>query len=235
MCGRFTLTGSDPGVLRQRFGLQEDPPLAPRYNIAPGQQVLTVRRREQSRRAELDLWGLVPHWADSPAVGYKLINARAESVAAKAAYRDAFRRSRCLIPADGFYEWAKTDSGKVPHWITLTDHGLFAFAGLRSAWRTPDEEWLPTCSIVTTTANSLVAPLHDRMPVILDPAAEELWLDPEADPADLQELLVPYDAVRMGEMAVSRAVNDADNEGPDLVLPAPPEPAQLELDPRSAQ
>ena len=189
--------------------------------MAPGDDVLGARGRRRLH-GELLRWGLVPHWADSPAVGVKTINARAETVAERPAYRDAFAR-RCLIVADGFYEWEKREDGpKQPWWVTLAGGEPFAFAGLWASWRSPEGERLRSCAIVTTRAAERIAQLHDRMPVILDPEAEAAWLAPETEEG-AQALLRPIDDDALALRAVGRAVNDARYDGPEcLAPPAPP-------------
>lgn len=229
MCGRYTLH-SEKEVLALRFrvdveGLNE---LEPRYNIAPTQQVPVVRIRDGAREAELMRWGLVPHWAESVEQAGKLINARSESAATRAPFRDAFRRARCLIPADGFYEWQRPREGnrKIPHWISLASGEPFAMAGLWAAWRERDlfgDRWLLSCAILTTRANEAIAPLHDRMPVILHPEAEDPWLDPalDGDVERLRGLLVPVPPEALQSHPVSTRVNSVRNQGPDLIGSAP--------------
>ena len=221
MCGRFTLT-AEPGVVARRFGA---PPAqgggtSPRYNVAPTQTVVTVTD-DGTRHLEQMRWGLVPAWAKDPSIGSKLINARAETLADKPAFRHALKRRRCLIPADGFYEWAATGGGpKRPLRVTLTTGEPFAFAGLWAEWTPPEGEPLRTCTIVTCEPNELMARYHHRMPVILSPEAEARWLDPRVeDPAVLLPLLVPYPADVMTAYPVSPLVNSPANEGPQLALP----------------
>ncbi|MEA2155094.1 MAG: hypothetical protein QOE11_1234 [Solirubrobacteraceae bacterium] len=225
MCGRFTLAATDPSQLRSRFALDERLEVRRRYNVAPGDDVLAIVRREDSEpEGTLLRWGLVPHWATDPReIGVKTINARAETVAERPAYRDAFARRRCLIVADGFYEWA---SG-TPHWITREDGAPFAFAGLWASWRprTGDPvEPLRTCSIVTTAATGPIVDLHDRMPVILPREAEGAWLDPATPESDLHHLLAAPTTALVNR-PVSRAVNDARHDAPDCL--DPPEQAAL--------
>ena len=230
MCGRYTLATPDLGQLRTRFALRDSLEVRRRFNVAPGDDVLAViRRGDDAGRPEAAYlrWGLVPFWAADPGeVAAKTINARAETVAERPAYRDAFERRRCLIVADGFYEW----SGGVPHWITRSDHEPFAFAGLWSSWRpkgaSREVEPLRSCAIVTTAAAGAVAALHDRMPVILDPSHESLWTDP-ATPADELHALMREPAVAdsLAYRPVSRAVNDARHDEPDCL--DPPEQAAL--------
>ena len=224
MCGRFTLATPDPSQIRARFPIGERLEVRRRYNVAPGDDVLAVvRRREGQPEGALLRWGLVPHWASDPRdLGVTTINARAETVAERPAYRDAFARKRCLIVADGFYEW----SSGTPHWITREDGAPFAFAGLWASWRPPTDEAvepLRSCTIVTTAASGPVSALHDRMPVILPADAEADWLDPETPAAALHELLVP--SATLVARPVSRAVNDARHDAPDCL--DPPEQAAL--------
>lgn len=194
MCGRFTLKTPTP-VLLEHFAVSGLPPWKPRYNLAPSQDVLAVRRPEPDgpREAVLLHWGLIPSWSDDPTAGYKMINARAESVATRPAFRNAFRRRRCLIAADGFYEWQKHGRSKQPYYIRRPDAGPLAFAGLWEYWRkSPSGEPIESCTIITTTANAVLRELHDRMPVVLEPADYDLWLDPQTeDRQRLEELLVP--------------------------------------------
>jgi len=225
MCGRYTLAATDPSQLRARWPIGERLELRRRYNVAPGDDVLAVvRRPETEPQGALLRWGLVPYWADDPAqLGVKTINARAETVAERPAYRDAFARRRCLVLADGFYEW----SAGTPHWITREDGAPFAFAGLWASWRpreAGDVEPLRSCAIVTTAAAGRVRDLHDRMPVILDERDEARWLDPEAAAAQLHALLAAS-GHSLTARPVSRAVNDARHDAPDCL--DPPEQAAL--------
>lgn len=225
MCGRYSLTGPSPDRLRERFRLGPEIPLEPRYNIAPGQHVAAVTTtRDGDPRGDVLLWGLVPHWADSPKVGWKMVNARAETVAERPAFRDAFARRRCLIPADGFYEWQRRTHGpKLPWWITREDHEPFAFAGLWATWRAaPDVEPLRTCTILTTQASASLREVHDRMPVILPAQAEGAWLDPATPPDDLLALLEPFTAIT--RVPVSTAVNDVGHDAPDCIVAVEPPP-----------
>jgi putative SOS response-associated peptidase YedK len=225
MCGRYTLATPDPSQLRVRWPVGERLEVRRRYNVAPGDDVLAiVRPRDAEPQGALLRWGLVPYWATDPKeIGVKTINARAETVAERPAYRDAFARRRCLILADGFYEW----SSGTPHWITRSDGAPFAFAGLWASWRPRDQddvEPLRTCSIVTTAAAGPVRDLHDRMPVILDPADEASWLDPATPADDLHALLSPT-AAPLRLRPVSRNVNDARHDAPDCL--DPPEQTSL--------
>lgn len=220
MCGRFTLAVPGEQVAAQ-LQLAATPELSPRYNIAPTQQVGAVRAAEGGRELVLLRWGPVPSWAKDPSVGARMINARSETAAEKPAFRTALRQRRCLIPADGFYEWQAAAGGKQPYHIRLADGGLMAFAGLYEHWKAPDGEWLHTCTILTTEANALMRPLHDRMPVILAPEHYSMWLDPGLrDAGPLQPLLAPYPPELMAATPVSKAVNRVSNDGPDLLAPA---------------
>ncbi len=229
MCGRFTLraTREELAALFQ-LPMEQVPPWVPRYNIAPTQPVLGVRVLQESdlgREMTFLHWGLIPFWADDPRIGSRLINARAETVADRPAFRAAFRRRRCLVPADGFYEWRKVDGRKQPYLVQLRGGRPFAFAGLWERWER-EGSVIESCTIITVPANALVAPLHDRMPAILAPADHELWLDPrEQDRRRLLSLLQPYPASEMEAFPVSPRVNHPRNDDPDLVQPiSPPDP-----------
>jgi len=234
MCGRFSLT-SPLSELRALFGFEARPNLRPRANIAPTQEVLALRAGDGGGpEAFFPRWGLVPAWAGDPAVGARMINARAETLAEKPAFREAFRRRRCLVPADGFYEWRAAAGGRRQPWrIARPDGDPFAFAGLWEAWRDPARsELLLTCSIVTTEANAALHDLHPRMPVILDPADHARWLDPAAEEVALRALLRPAPEALLESYPVSPAVNDVRNDSPDLLHPAaplPPAPVQASL------
>lgn len=229
MCGRYAL--SQVAELPARFGLgQLTLDLAPRYNIAPGQFAPVILQAGDERRAEVMRWGLVPAWSREAQPGYATFNARAEGIAAKPAFRGPIRRQRCLVPADGFYEWRKDDARKQPYYIHRTDGALFAFAGLYDRYRQPDGEILQTYTIITTTPNALIAPLHHRMAVVLPPADEDEWLDPAVtDPEQIARLLRPSAPDVLAAYPVGRLVNDGRREGPELIAPlaAPPESAPL--------
>ncbi len=222
MCGRYTLAAPDPAQIRARFPIGDTVPVRQRFNVAPGDEILAVTTdREGAPRGETLRWGLVPHWASEPASPVKMINARAETLEDRPAFRDAFGRFRCLILADGFYEWASSPgpSGrpyKQAFHITRGDGEPFAFAGLWSIWRR-DELELRSCTIITTAANPAVAPLHDRMPVILDPGAETTWLDPSTPRPHLAALLTPLEVSATAIRAVGPAVNDARYDGPECL------------------
>lgn len=222
MCGRFTLA-TPREDLAEELGIFVPDDYRPRYNIAPGQPVLIVLADDGGARAERARWGLVPPWAEDPAIGNRLINARAESAAQKPAFRHAFRRRRCLIPADGFFEWQKGPHGKIPFYIRHVGRRPFTFAGLWEEWR-PDPESPPlrTCTILTTDANPLVRPIHARMPVILPPGERERWLDPDADPRTLAPLLQPYPRDDLEAYRVSTLVNSPRNDRPECIEPAGP-------------
>ncbi len=225
MCGRFTQT-TDPAEVADAFEADladEARALPPRWNVAPTQDVTVVLPHEGGRRVESLRWGLVPAWATSPAIGSRLINARAETVATTPAFRVAIRRRRCLIPADGFYEWRREGRRRQPFLAQPTGNGPMAFAGLWSLWRDPEaDEWLRSCAIVTTTPNAVLAGLHDRMPVVLPPDAWAPWLDTDTEAGEVRAMLrpAPDDALRL--VPVSPLVNDVRNEGARLVEPVVP-------------
>jgi putative SOS response-associated peptidase YedK len=204
MCGRFSLRTSGKAVA-DFFGLPEIPTLPARFNIAPTQPVPAVRvgPEHEGRGLALLRWGLIPAWAADLIIGNRMINARAETAATKPTFRKAFRQRRCLIVADGFYEWKKFNGRKQPYYIRLQDGQPFAFAGLWERWNRGDSP-IDSCTILTTDANELVGSIHDRMPVILDPGDYDLWLDPDVqDPKRLEPLLVPYTSEAMAAWPVS--------------------------------
>ena len=222
MCGRFTLS-ANLDDLQGRFGFEaRDLEYRPRYNIAPTQPVLVVSVDSQhgDRRAEFMRWGLVPFWAKDLKIGYRMINAVAETAAGKPAFRAAFKKRRCLILADGFFEWRKDGKEKIPTYIFQKSKAPFAFAGLWENWRSPEGEQVRSCTILTTTPNELIQPIHNRMPVILSQETEALWLDPMTEEAEtLTPLLIPSPAEELTTMVVSGHVNSARNEGPECVEP----------------
>jgi len=221
MCGRFTLITSAE-VVAEQFQLIEVPSLSPRYNVAPTQPVAAVRPSPGNGGRELVLlrWGLIPFWAKDSAIGSRMINARSETVAQKPAFRAAFRRRRCLVPADGFYEWQRQERGKQPFYIRLDDEKPFAFAGLWEHWEGPDENTIDSCTVLTTEPNDLIRLLHNRMPVILAPKDYDLWLDPGVQEAELlQPLLRPYPSENMIAYPISTWVNSPSNEGPQCIEP----------------
>ncbi len=229
VCGRYVLT--TPGeVLAQIFDtapppeevLQEMASVVPRYNIAPTQRVPIVRRISAGpRELAFAQWGLVPHWAKDSAIGNKLINARAETAAEKPSFRDAMKRRRCLIPADGFYEWQKRGKGKQPWLLRVKGARPFAFAGLWSQWKNPEDgATLESCAILTTTPNELIATVHDRMPVILPETTWQRWLDDAPPGTPFTDLFLSFPAAQMEAFPVSKRVNSPANDAPDLVEPA---------------
>jgi putative SOS response-associated peptidase YedK len=218
MCGRYTVRSIQP--VAELFGISLPPEFQPRYNVAPTQDVLVVRSasKEQTtaaRRGDLLRWGLVPSWADDPSVGNRMINARAETAATRPAFRDAMKRRRCLVPADGFYEWQVREDSKrkQPHLIRMKDDRPFGFAGLWDTWRRGDEP-LETFTILTTSPNELVANIHNRMPVIVAPEEFERWLDPNVDATGVADLLKPYPADQMRAGPVGLGVNNPKNDDP---------------------
>lgn len=221
MCGRFTLIAS-PAQLRQTFiGVQIPDAVAPRYNIAPSQPVAVIPN-DSSNALNFFSWGLIPSWAKDPAIGNRMINARAETLAEKPSFRSAFRRRRCLIPASGFYEWRQEIGRKVktPMYIHLKSGKPFAFAGLWESWNAPDGSNILSCAIITTTPNELMQSIHNRMPVILPEVAYDLWLKPGEQPLDrLQALLQPYPADEMSAYPVSTLVNSPENDVAACIQP----------------
>lgn len=241
MCGRFTLRASREAIAEQ-FSLLEVPPISPRYNIAPrqpvgivrsrgsgqipeavsssGEEVATPIARVPDREFVFARWGLIPAWAEDPAIGDRLINARAETVASKPAFRRAFRYRRCLIPADGFYEWRQEGRRKQPYFFRLPGDELFAFAGLWESWEGPDHSYLESCTIITTDANEQVRPFHDRMPVILTRDQYERWLDPtESRPERLMQLLQPFEGAKLEVLPVGTWVNNPSFDDPRCIAP----------------
>ena len=220
MCGRYSLI-ADLGELARRFEFDGDwLTLESAYNIAPTQDVLTVVGGE-TRRGGFMRWGLVPWWAKDVSIGSRMINARAETVAEKPAFRDALRRRRCLVIADGFYEWQRTGDSRRPMRVVIRSGEPFAFAGLWSVWKDPDGNRVPSCAIITTTANDLLRPVHDRMPVVLPREMEALWLDSNVDdPNMLASVLTPYADDAMQVYEVSNLVNSAANDGPEVIEPS---------------
>lgn len=225
MCGRF-VQYSHPEIYAGEFGLDVVCGSTPRYNVAPTQLVLAIRASEARRRELIALrWGLVPAWSKGPDNRYGMINARAETVRGKPAYRAAFKRRRCLIPTEGFYEWKAERDGKTPMLIHRTDRKPFAMAGLWEHWRGETGDVIESCTIIVTDANSLVRTIHERMPVVLDPADYAFWLDPgNTDTDALQALLGPADPEPWATYPVSRRVNNPRNDGPELIAPLVEDP-----------
>lgn len=217
MCGRFTLT-VELDVLFERFQMayESDVWLPPSYNIAPTHKVLAVIRGEKGNKLGPLQWGLVPSWAKDPSIGAKMINARAETLHEKTSFKPLVQRNRCLVVADSFYEWKRDGNKKQPYRIQLKDGKPFAMAGLWSIWGKGAEK-LATCTIITTSSNNLMAPLHERMPVILHPEEEKEWLNPHRSFSDVQPLLKPYSVEGMKLYPVSSKVNSAKNNDPELI------------------
>lgn len=220
MCGRFTLQIS-PEHLAEIFGLIEMPVFPARYNIAPSQQIAVIRQNgDGQNRLNFMRWGLIPPWADDMSIGFKMINARSETVDEKHSFRHAIRHRRCLIPSSGFFEWVQEGKSKKPLYIRMKDDSLMVFAGLWESWKSPEKQVVESCTILTTNSNSLIAPLHERMPVILHPHEFNRWLYRETtDPEKLKSLYQSYPADLMDVSEVSSAVNSPRNDSPDLILP----------------
>lgn len=224
MCGRFTQSQSGETIAKT-FQLSVVPDVTPSYNIAPTQGVATVWQpaTQSERQLRVLRWGLIPSWAKDGAIGAKLINARAETVAEKPSFRSAFKQRRCLVLADGFYEWQRREGKKQPFYFHLQNHEPFAFAGLWERWQDPAGEPIVSCTILTTEANKLVKPIHDRMPVILAPDAYAAWLNLDTTPDHLQALLHPYNSAAMVAYPVSPHVNKPSHNSPDCLQPLPEE------------
>jgi putative SOS response-associated peptidase YedK len=239
MCGRFTLALSAEAIA-QAFALPSPPRLEPRFNIAPTQPApvivaagtvpfpkdVEIPDGEGDRQFTYLYWGLIPSWSKDPTIGARMINARAETVQEKPSFRTAFKKRRCLVVADGFYEWKGTGKSKQPYFFYVGNSGEqrhpFAFAGLWEHWRSPEGDTVNSCTILTTEANNVLRPVHDRMPVILHPENYDQWLDPDFQkPEPLQSLLRPYDTDPMGSHAVSTIVNSPKNDTPQCITPTP--------------
>lgn len=220
MCGRFALEVHIQLKLYEDFEISSIPPAPPRYNVAPSQQVIGVREVEGRREATEFRWGLIPAWAKDAKIGFKMINARAETIREKPSYKQAFKSRPCLILASGFYEWQKTSSGKQPVYFHLKDREVFGFAGLWEKWRSPEGETIESCTVITTSANEIVSGVHERMPVILSRDDHALWLsDDERRQDERFELLRPYPAEEMNSYKVSTLVNSPKNDSPELIQP----------------
>ena len=222
MCGRYRLSRRKQVVEEYFDSAPWDDDWNPRYNIAPTQPIPVIRQNPKEPRRELSFvrWGLIPSWARDSSVGVKMINARSETAATKPAFRDAMKYRRCLIPADGFYEWAKTAKSKQPYCFEVNDGELFAFAGLWDRWKDPSSKTVETCSILTTSPNAVTSAVDDRMPVILDPDGYELWLDPGVTNVQvISELLKPYDAQLMRCYPVSTRINYVANDEEECSAP----------------
>lgn len=237
MCGRYTLKTPNPR-LQELFGLQDLPHLVPRFNIAPAQSILTIRASAAAsglREGVMMRWGLIPFWAQDMAIGHKMINARAETVSEKPSFRQAFIKRRCLIPADGFFEWEQLASGKKqPWWIRMQDEEPFAMAGLWETWSPKaksvmtnetqpcESKVIQSCTILTINANADMQALHDRMPVILPIEAWASWLNPTTEKAELESLLKPYENGHLIRSAVSTIVNRPIADSPECIAPVHP-------------
>ena len=221
MCGRFILKAPFSELVRL-YGITNNVNLEPRFNIPPTENIAVVRSHDGKRTLDMLRWGLVPYWAKDIKIGFSMINAKAETVAEKPAFRDAFKERRCIIPADGFYEWKKLDTKtKQPYAIVMKDHGVFGFAGLWERWKDrATGETIQSCTIITTTPNEVCAPLHDRMPVILPPENHARWLGEEpTDPPHLMAMLEPYSANAMEAYAVTTRVGNVKNTDAALIEP----------------
>lgn len=222
MCGRFRVARKKE-ILEAAFdadGAMDGLDWVPRFNVAPGQQIVAVRQPAGTAPRQLSYmrWGLVPAWTNDPSIGYKMINARAETLAARPAFSEPLRLRRCLIPADGFYEWKREGKEKLPFCFTMANESMFAFAGLWERWMTPQAQPIESCTILTTAPNELMKDVHDRMPVILSPDAYDLWLDPRlTNVQELHPLLKPYPAEAMRRYRVSQRVNHVKNDDAECV------------------
>jgi putative SOS response-associated peptidase YedK len=219
MCGRFAQIEPISSIIKTFFIDDVITDLIPSYNIAPGSRILSVVRNNGKRLLVDYQWGLVPHWAKDPSIGHKLINARGESVHQKPSFRSAFKSRRCLIPASGFYEWKKEGKIKLPYYVKLKSGSAFSFAGLHETWTSPSGHEIRTCTIITTGANTVMEPIHDRMPVIIPQGKQDFWLDTEALPDDLLALIAPYPADEMELYPVSTMVNSPKNDSAECVAP----------------
>jgi putative SOS response-associated peptidase YedK len=222
VCGRYKLSRRKQVVEEYLDSVSGEEDWAPRFNIAPTQPIPVIRQnpREPVRELSIMRWGLIPSWAKDSSVATKMINARSETAATKPAFRDPLKFRRCLIPTDGFYEWAKTGKGKQPYCFEVNEGALFAFAGLWDRWKDARGNTVETCLILTTTPNAVTSPVHDRMPVILDPDSYDLWLDPGMrDVSAASDLLKPYDARRMRCYPVSSRINRVGNDDEDCSAP----------------
>jgi putative SOS response-associated peptidase YedK len=233
MCGRYRLSRRKQIIEEHFDSISGDEDWTPRYNVAPTQPVPIIRQHPKEPRREMSLvrWGLIPWWAKDASGAARMINARSETAATLPAFRDAFKTRRCIVPADGFYEWLRAGKTKQPCCFEVNDGELFAFAGLWERWKDGDGQALETCSILTTTPNTVTSPVHDRMPVILNPDSYDVWLDPGfADAAAVSELLKPYDARLMRSYPVSARVNSVANDDVECAAPVDliqPRQAQL--------
>jgi putative SOS response-associated peptidase YedK len=229
MCGRFALKTPVPS-LREAMHFDNTPAARPRYNIAPSQEVLVVRLHGRTRQAEWMRWGLIPHWAKDPDIGRRMINARAETVTEKPAYRDSFQRRRCLIPADGFYEWqAVKGRGKQPHFLRRTDGRPIAFAGLWDEWSDPAGRAIRSCTIITVDAVGPAARVHHRMPAVLPEESWPVWLNADTDAEELMRRLLPPADLPLEAYPVDKQVNSPENDSPALIEPTDADDAPASL------
>jgi putative SOS response-associated peptidase YedK len=229
MCGRYRLSRRKQIIEEHFDSASGEEDWSPRYNLAPTQSVPVIRQNPKKPIRQLSLmrWGLIPSWAKDSSAAARMINARAETASTKPAFSDALKFRRCLLPADGFYEWSRVGKIKQPHCFEVNEGGLFAFAGIWDRWKDPSGQWVRSSSILTTTPNAVTAAVHDRMPVILDPDAYDLWLDPGMnDVSAASELLKPYDARMMRCFPVSTRINHVAND--DQECCAPVEPAEIQ-------
>lgn len=225
MCGRFSLT-QDEAAINSRFETSgSEAPYIPRFNAAPGQKQAVITNRKTDSISYLK-WGLVPFWAKAPSIGNKMINAKAETLHEKASFKHPFRKKRCLVISDGFFEWKKTAGGKIPHYIFLKNHELFAFAGLWESWKDAEGQILDTFTIITTEPNSLMKDIHNRMPVILHRDEEQTWLQSD-NTNELKKMLTPFEADKMELYPVSSLVNSPRNDSPEIIQPASGETGSL--------
>jgi putative SOS response-associated peptidase YedK len=229
VCGRYRLSRRKQIIEEHFDSVSGEEDWSPRWNIAPTQPIPVIRQNPKEPIRELSLmrWGLIPSWAKDASVAAKMINARSETASTKPAFRDALKSRRCLIPADGFYEWMRTGKTKQPYCFEINEGQLFPFAGIWDRWKDPSDGWIKTCSILTTTPNAVTATIHDRMPVILDPDSYDLWLDPDMTKVEaVSDLLRPFDARMMRCYPVSTRINHVAND--DEGCSAPVEPIRIQ-------
>jgi putative SOS response-associated peptidase YedK len=221
MCGRYDFFPGEFSDLRIRFNLDSNlPDFKPSYNIAPGRDVPVIVRQGDRNVVKLMRWGLVPSWSQDPSIGNQMINARCETLDQKPSFKQLLGSRRCLVPADGFFEWARVGKGKIPMRVRMKDRRPFTMAGLWNLWRDPDGEELYTFTIITTDSTKLLRPIHDRMPLILDPLVARQWLDPTAiDPRMISVIMQPFPSELMEAYEVSRLVNDPKNDSPACIDP----------------
>ncbi len=232
MCGRYRLSRRKQLVEEYFDSVSDEPDWTPRFNIAPTQPIPVIRQHPKEPVRELSVvrWGLIPSWAKDASGAARMINARSETASSKPAFRDSLKSRRCLIPADGFYEWVRTEKAKQPYCFEVNEGDLFAFAGLWDRWKDPSGNWIKTCSILTTITNAVTAPVHDRMPVILDADSYDLWLDPGMqNVAAISDLLKPYDAQPMRSYPVNARLNHVANDDEECARPVEITEAQTHL------